>query len=141
MKVRVEVDTKALASLYTGLTSVASGETAREIARECAAAATGFVQESFASSRDPYGKKWPAPKAGNKPGDRSGALRGTSEAVPLGPRIQLRAGVPYARFFFRGTKKMTARAAFPDSRGLPPAWKKAFENAARRVAARRLRGR
>lgn len=138
MKIRVEVKTDALASLYTGLTTVASGETGREIARECAGAATEFVQDSFRSSSDPYGKKWPRPLAGNKPGRRTGNLQGTSEAVPLGPRIQLRAGVPYARFFFRGTVKMTPRAAFPDGRGIPPAWKRAFDNAARRVIARRL---
>lgn len=138
MKIRVEVKTDALASLYTGLTTVASGETGREIARECASAATEFVQESFARSTDPYGSKWPRPLAGNKPGRRTGNLGGSSEAAPLGPRIQLRAGVPYARFFYRGTSKMVARAAFPDGRGLPAAWKRAFDNAARRVIARRL---
>jgi hypothetical protein len=138
VKIRVEVKTDALASLYTGLTTVASGDTAREIARECAGEATALVQQSFARSTDPYGKKWPRPIAGNKPGTRSGALRSSSEAVPLGARVQLWAGVPYARFFFRGTVKMTARAAFPDARGLPPAWKRAFDLAARRVIARRL---
>ena len=140
MKVRVETNTDALASLYAGLTSVASGETARTIAREAAADIQGFLNDEFASGTDPYGKAWDPPLDGGKPGDRTGRLKGEARAVPLGPRIQLRAsGVPYARFFTRGTKKMKARAVFPDSRGIPPAWRRAIDNAARRVVARKLR--
>ncbi len=140
MKIRVELQTDALASLYTGLTSVASGDTAREIGREASAEIQGFIHDQFASGTDPYGKGWTPPKDGGKPGVRSGKLRGAAQAVPLGPRIQLRAsGVPYARFFAGGTSKMVARPIFPDGRGIPAPWKRAIENAARRVIARKLR--
>jgi hypothetical protein len=140
VKVRIDTDTSAIASLYTALTSVASGDTGREIAREAAAGIQAKIDEGFARSRDPYGVKWRKPQAGNKAGTRTGKLRSSVRAVPLGPRIQLRAqGVEYAGYFHGGTSKMVARPVFPDSRGVPDEWKREINNAARRVVARKLR--
>lgn len=143
MKVRVETQTDALAALYMGLTSVASGETGRAIAREVAGELQAKVADQFARGRDPYGSRWDPPKDGGKPGVRSGRLQGAVQVRAYGPRILLSAsGVTYAGFFSRGTSKMAARPIFPEaSIGLPPAWKEIIEKAVRRHVKRAVRGR
>lgn len=143
MRIRVETKTDALAALYTGLTSIASGETARQINREIAGELQARVQSQFDRGVDPYGSRWPAPKDGGKPGVRSGKLKGTVQVIARGPRILLSAvGVTYAGFFNYGTRKMAARPIFPErSIGLPPAWKAIIENAVKRNVSRKLRAR
>ncbi|RTL09249.1 MAG: hypothetical protein EKK62_03150 [Acidimicrobiia bacterium] len=143
MKVKVEVDTKALAALSLGLSTVASGETARAITREIAGELDALVREQFQRGRDPYGVPWEAPKDGGRPGVRSGKLKGSVSVRAAGNRILLSAsGVPYARFFSRGTSRMAARPIFPEaSIGLPPKWRDIIDKAARRYVRRAVKGR
>lgn len=143
MKVRVETDTDALAALYLGLTSLASGDTGRAIARDIAGELQAKVDDQFRRGVDPYGSRWVPPKDGGKSGVRSGKLRGSVTVRAYGPRILLSAsGVTYAGFFNYGTSKMAARPIFPErSIGLPPSWKAIIEKAARRHVARKLRAR
>ena len=140
MKIRVEAKTGGLASLYTALNDVASGDTARAAAREAAGELQARVAAQFAASRDPYGVAWTPPKDGGKAGTRSGKLGGSVKVIARGPRLILSApGVDYAKFFAYGTKKMGARPIFPEaSIGLPPAWKSAIEAAFNRVVKAKL---
>jgi phage gpG-like protein len=141
--IRVEANTKALGALYTGLSSVASGDAAKEANREVASVLQGFVDRQFDRGVSPYGDAWAPPQDGGRPGVRSGDLRGAITVRPQGSRILLSAGgVSYAGYFARGTSKMEAREIFPNaSNGLPPRWRDAIEKAYRRAVAKRLRGR
>lgn len=143
MKVRVEVDTKALAALALGLSTVASGDTARAITREIVGELDVEVRAQFQRGRDPYGVPWTPPKDGGRPGVRSGKLKGSVSVRAAGNRILLSAGgVSYAGFFSRGTSRMAARPIFPEaSIGLPPKWKTIIENAVRRNVRRAVKGR
>jgi hypothetical protein len=137
VKIRVEVKTTALASLYLGLTTVASGDTARAIARDVATDFDGRVQRQFAVGRGPYGNAWPKPKKGNPPGRDTEQLVGAITVRPAGARVLLSAsGVTYAGYFARH-----AGGIFPDaSIGLPPAWKQAADAIVRRIISARLKG-
>jgi len=127
------VNTKAVAALQARLSLVASGDTAREIQREVAKDINKKLDRQFAVGRDPYGRRWPRPKAGNKPGVRTGDLMRAKKAVPAGNRILLRApGVPYAIFFQR------SRGIFPDA-GVPPAWRESIDRISRNIVRRKLR--
>ena len=143
MKVRVETQTDALAALYLGLTTIASGDVGRAIARDIAGELQAKVADQFARGRDPYGSRWDPPKDGGRPGVRTGKLQGAVQVRAYGPRILLSAsGVTYAGFFSRGTSKMAARPIFPEaSIGLPPAWREVIEKAVKRHVKRAVRGR
>lgn len=133
----METKTAALGSLYLGLTTIASGDTARAIARDVAADFSGRVQRQFAVGRGPYGNPWPKPQKGNPPGRDTETLVKNITVRPAGPRVLLSAsGVSYAGYFARH-----AGGIFPDaSIGLPPAWKQAADAIARRIVAARLKG-
>lgn len=141
--IRAEANTKALGSLYTGLSSVASGEAAREANREAERVLDGFVRAQFDRGVSPYGDRWDPPKDGGRPGDRTGTLRSKINVRAQGSRILLSAGgVSYAGYFTRGTGRMTAREVFPNAQdGLPRRWREAIEKAQRRAVSRKLRGR
>jgi len=137
MNIRVAVDTKALGALYLGLTTVASGDTGRAIARDIAADFEGRVHRQFQVGRGPYGNAWPKPQKGNPPGRDTEQLYRAITVRPAGSRVLLSAsGVTYAGYFARH-----AGGIFPDaSIGLPPAWKQAADAIARRIIAARLKG-
>ena len=142
MRIRVEASTSALGSLYAGLTSLASGETRLQVGREAAGGLQGLLDGEFTAGRSPYGEAWRRPQAGNAPGRKSGNLAGHARVLVRGPRLIVSAGgVAYAGFFSGGTSRMEARPIAPTAgRGLPPAWRRVIELAARRVIERRLRG-
>ena len=142
MRVSVETNTKALAALSLGLSTVASGDTARKIAQDTAAALQARVDRQFETGRDAYGSAWDPPKDGGKPGNRSGNLKRKVKVRAHGARIFLSAdGVKYAGFFTRGTSRMTARGIFPDTNRLPAAWKADIEAIVRKHVRRTVRGR
>lgn len=138
MKISVDVKSKALAGLAAQLSTVASGDTARTIMSEIAADFGERVLHEFDTGRGPYGNAWPQPKAGNRPGIRTGLLFSRVSVRPAGNRILLSAsGVTYAGYFARH-----AGGIFPDaSIGLPVAWKASVETIVRRNIAAKLRGR
>lgn len=141
--IRVEANTSALGAIYTGLSSVASGDAAREANRESATAIQGFINRQFDRGTTPYGDRWDPPKDGGKPGERTGILRDSIRVRAAGNRILLSApGVFYAVYFATGTSRMTAREIFPNaSNGLPTRWKEAIQKAHRRAVAKKLRAR
>jgi hypothetical protein len=137
VKVWVDTNTTALGALQSNLTTVASGDTGRVIAKEVAADFEGRVKRGFQRGVSPYGERWPKPKKGNPPGRDTETLYKTVAVRAQGSRLLLSAaGVTYAGFFAR-------RATFfPDAAsGLPPAWKDATQAIARKHVARKLRGR
>ncbi|MEK9833531.1 MAG: hypothetical protein VW453_13160, partial [Rhodospirillaceae bacterium] len=96
----METNTKALGSLYTGLSSVASGDAARDANREVTEKLQGFVDRQFDRGVSPYGDAWKPPQDGGRPGVRSGDLRRAVKVRAQGSRILLSAGgVSYAGYF------------------------------------------
>lgn len=133
MKITPTADTKALGALALALTTVASGDTAREIVREIAADFDGRIQRQFQVGRGPYGNAWPKPKKGNPPGRDTETLYGKVKVRPAGTRILLSAaGVAYAGYFSKHVG-----GVFPD-RKLPVGWKNAADLIVRRIVARKL---
>jgi hypothetical protein len=129
VKIRVETNTKALGSLYTGLSSIASGEVARKANSELASIYQGFVDRSFATGRGPYGDPWAPPKDGGRPGYRTGDLSRDAKVRPAGNRILLSTSLDYAKYFVR-----SGRDIFPNaSDGVPVKWKEAADRVHRKA--------
>lgn len=137
MKLWVDTKTDALAALQSNLTAIASGETGRAIAKEVASDFDGRVQRQFKRGVSPYGEPWPKPLKGNPPGRDTENLFRHITVRAQGSRVLLSAsGVTYAGYF---AKRATI---FPDAdSGLPPAWRDAAQQIARKHVARKLRAR
>lgn len=88
---------------------------AQEVARRAAPVITRFAQDSFDSSRDPYGAPW-APSATGEVVTlrRTGALERFVHYVAIGTRLRVALGVPYAKY------QIGKRPVFPRA-GLLPA--------------------
>ena len=131
----VKVTGGGLTELISRLNGLQGARFVEEVAQQAAPAIGKLVAREFAQGKGPYGERWAKPKAGNKPGVRSGALRSVSRADAVARTILVSAYVDHASFFDR------SRGLLPGGKGgVPPAWKAAIQKAAERVLERRLRG-
>jgi hypothetical protein len=82
------------------------------------------IRKGFDSKTDPYGGGWKdiKPKTfarGTKSIlNRSGALMGSVGAMPLGTRLRILFGMPYAKYYIT-----TGRGILPQAGRLPDSWK------------------
>lgn len=131
----VKVTGGGLTELISRLNGLQGARFVEEVAQQAAPAIGKLVAREFAQGKGPYGERWAKPKAGNKPGVRSGALRSVSRADAVARTILVSAYVDHASFFDRSRGLLPGKGG-----GVPPAWKAAIQKAAERVLERRLRG-
>lgn len=114
----------------------------RDAATEIKHRVAELIDAGIAAARDPYGTPYPQPKDGHSPPmQRSGDLRSgySVEVVSVGAGLSLRISnvEAYARWLQQGTASMKARLQVPTAaRGLPTAWRRAFEEAYRNAVER-----
>jgi phage gpG-like protein len=111
----------------------------RATARIAAPKLTDLIRRQFAQGLDPYGRQWRALKPatiakGRRPPPLtdSGKLAGGTGAK-VGPAgITLTVGAKYGVFHQTGTRNMAARRILP-AFGLPAAWRKVLDDAAKQA--------
>lgn len=124
----------------------------RATAEEAREPLNTFLQQQFRAGTDPYGKPWapvkPSTLARRKVSRSSTPLtdtatmrEGTLVEVRSGGRagLVIKAGAAYSYFHQVGFRvyraRVPARPVLPD-RGIPAAWRRVLDDAARRAAAR-----
>lgn len=89
---------------------------AQQIATKAAPALSEFANESFESSRTPYGVPWLPKVDGDRATlDKTGALKRFVYYVAIGTKLRVALGVPYAKY------QIGKRPLFPRQGGLLPA--------------------
>lgn len=109
----------------------------RKLAVEVAPRLSRLLQREFSQGTNPYGRRWAKLATGRASHlTQTGRLRAGTRATPSpGGRAGVRVvvGAPYGAFHQTGTARMPARKILPD-RGMPAAWRAAFETSARALA-------
>jgi len=120
-----------------------------QLAKETEREVMPLIQEGFMRREDPYGVRWPKPKAGNPPLERTGAgrrayqvirsIRGGKWAVLVMNLARSRDGYYYMGALQRGYvhwrsgMMIMPRRQVPDTRTMPDRWRYRFKAAARRA--------
>jgi len=103
-----------------------------EVARSCADIISRLARASFDASCNAFYDPWdPSAKGETVTLVKSGALRSGIRYVAIGTRLRAQLGPKYAKY------QVGKRAVFPTS-VLPPAYKKAIDEAAAKIIAAQL---
>jgi hypothetical protein len=94
------------------------------------------IQAQYTTRTSMYGERWPTPKAGNAPMERSGRLRRgyvyRMRETATSVSIDIANTQPYAGYLQTGTKRMERRRHVPD-KALPPEMRRGIDAIYRRA--------
>lgn len=114
-----------------------------QLAQTMGVAGLKQASDSFARSRDPYGRPWrPLKYRRGKPLLKTGRMRGSMSIGPRPRGFEIVITADYASFHQGGTSRIPRRQILPeqDTGGLGPLWTKALGKASEALVRRRFLG-
>lgn len=132
----VSGDFSKLRQVMKSLQVLAKPDTRRELTYQLSVRALQFVDECFARSQTPDGRKWLPVLRGGPPLRVTEKLRRSIRAVNNTRGFRLATSVIYAGVHNFGSPRVARRQFLPDPDRLPSAWKREFERIAIKLGRR-----
>lgn len=104
----------------------------RQLGADLATETVVLIDEGFAKSRDPRGRRWKKVKRGGKPLILTGKMRGGFSAIWSQGGVRIDVAVPYFVYHQGGTRHIKRRAMLPIGGNLGN-WRKRYGAVANRA--------